>query len=325
MLTEVLVQNSGTFADDDGTDDLTGITDGTIQVVDVDAGETVSLGTEVNNGNDVTNYDRIRLYRRDGDTIVRSPVLDVDDLVVTNLAYQAPQEQQRTLTIPSGPAGGDSWTIKIVNAEDGHTPLDTFRSYEVEVDDNEAAGDIVNKFAEAIAQREDSINGYEGSSVTPVVSSYSGSVSGIDVDGGLNADELRLEANDDGTDGDLQDIFYVAAQDFDPTIADTQDPRTGTGTYEQVLSLEESLDAYRGRYVEEDGLLGNLADLPTYAQSGGNYRILNFQYGGNNDRAINKSIDRQEVLVAAESAVSFTDTDASGTDDYIEFFNPVIV
>lgn len=317
MINEVFVQNTGTAFEDDGTTDLTGIPDLSVQLVnlgrDVDGGyaygETIDTSAEVVAGRTIEDYDTVQLVFRDGDTeaeVFKSAPLDVATLEVSDVAYAAPAEQVTEVEIPSGPTGGDFWTIKITNLESGAQPFD-YRSYEVEVEDGEAAADIVQKFVDAINNREDSINDFEGSSVTAAVNSGDSTI-------------LDLTANDVG------DIFDVATQEFDAVSIDTTtNPTIGQGTYEQVLDYEERTRGTLGRYVQPNNILGALEQPTLYADTSGEYDLLNISAENDYDKGMNKSIQRLVYMVALESAVVGNATVTNTDEDYIEFLAPKIV
>lgn len=134
--------------------------------------------------------------------------------------------------------------------------------------------------------------------------------------------ELRLEAKEVG------DIFDVATQEFDPVNINTATtPTTGVGTYEQVSEHERKTRGNLGRYVQSTNILGSLEEPKTYAKTDGNYDLLNVTAKGDYDRSMLKDNDRNQYVIALESAVvaNATDTDSNSVEDYIDWFSPKII
>jgi len=295
----IYVQNNGNFSED-GSSDLTTGPDKTAHLVnagpattaDTDVGDAIDIAAENTNTNDITTFDNVRLAFRDGDFLDQSPVIPVSDLVVSDLTYTAPSQQQTDVDIPAASADG-FWSIKIVNVESGNQPFE-YRTFEVEVSNGDSATTIAQAFADAINEAEDQINDYEGASVTA----------------NNNAGVLELTADDVG------DIFKVATQGFEAnSITTVTDPTEGVGTPEQVQRYEADDDGTLGRYVESTNLLGSLPEPPTYVQSGGQYDLLTFTFDGDSEKAVNKSIARQTYVVALESAVI---TNSTGFDTFLD-------
>jgi len=229
---------------------------------------------------------------------------------VSILDYLTPQQQQTDVGVPSGPTGGDTWAIKVTAEESGTQPFPR-RTFEVQVDDGEAAADIVTKFADAINTFPTQIN---------------------------DENEPTISANDNGstleiTADDVGDIFDVATRGFDAnSITVVTNPTEGVGTPEQVSEREGEDDGTVGRYVQSTNLLGSLDGPATYTDPNGEYRLHTFSFDGDSEKAVNKSIARQSYIVALESAVLPNQTEsATGAatddtiDDYAEFLAPLIV
>lgn len=309
----IFVQNSATngnaFEDAGNTADS--IPDKTVQLVDVSTSETVDTSAQVGSSNDITDFDEVRLAFRDstiGDNGLAelSPVIPVSELRVTDLSYVAPIKQQTDVTMPSSPATTEMWTLKITNLEQGHQPFPR-RSYEVEVKSGDSSSDIATKFADAINNAEDQINDFNGASVS------------------ANANNAVLELTGD----DVGDIFDVATRNFEAdSITEVNGSNLGVGTYEQVSKYEQDDRGTLGNYVQSTNLLGSLPDDPEYADSSGEYDLLTFEFPGDSNQAVNKSIDPQYYVVALESSVVSAATEANGDasiDDFREFFDPVTV
>jgi len=311
----VYTQNAGT-AFEDTSSDLTTVPNRTVQLINAGRstvgnaapGDAIDTSEEVvTNGNDITAFDEVRLFFRDADIrdglIDQSPVIPVSELVMSDLTYTAPAQQQTDVDIPAASADG-FWSIKIVNVESGNQPFE-YRTFEVEVSNGDSASTVAQAFADAINEAEDQINDYEGASVTA----------------NNNAGVLELTADDVG------DIFKVATQGFEAnSITTVTDPTEGVGTPEQVQRYEADDDGTLGRYVESTNLLGSIEGPATYADPSGQYDLLTFTFDGDSEKAVNKSIARQTYIVALESAVIGNATDAGGATgpDFAEFFAPVI-
>jgi hypothetical protein len=316
----IFVQNSGTAFEDDGIDDLTTITDQSVQLVNRGdntpssgsaPGETIDVSADVGNSLDVTSYDEVALVFRDstaGDSglVETSPQIPTAELEMSYLAHADPSQQTVEVEMPSSPAVDDMWTIKITNLEQGHQPFPR-RSYEVAALASDSSQDIAQKFADQINNAEDSINDWEGASVTASAS------------GGT----LTLTADDVG------DIFDVATRNFDASsINTTSRPDDGVGTPAQIREFERKDNGTLGRYVQSTNLLGSLPGPEEYVQSNGEYNLLTFQFPGDSEQAVNKTIARQHYVVALEAAVVGNATESAGdggTDDFEEFFDPVII
>lgn len=315
----IYVQNTGT-AFEDNSSDLTTVPSKTVQLVNAgdtdpggsdpagaDPGQTIDTSADVGAGLDISDYDAVRLLFRDADIldglIDQSPVIPVSELSVSDLAYAAPAIQQTDVEVPSGPSGGAFWTLKITNLESGNQPFQR-RSFEVEVGDNESASDIAQKFADAINEAEDSINDWEGASVTA----------------NANSAVVEITAKEAG------DIFDVATRNFDEVSNSTvTQPTPGVGTPDQVARREADDDGTLGRYVESTNLLGSIEGPATYTDPAGQYDLLTFTFDGDSEKAVNKSIARQTYMVALESAVvANATTGGNSTNDYIDFLSPVI-
>jgi hypothetical protein len=294
MFKRIYVQNSGT-AFGDSSSDLTTVPDLSVQLVDVATGEALDLSAEEGNSNNITTYDNVRLLFRDGDYVDQSPVIPTADLEITDFDYDAPQQQEVEVTVPSGPVGGDSWALKVTMVDSGNQPYPR-RSYEIQVDDGESASSIATKFANAINNAiQSEINDYNEPSVSASASS----------------DVVTITADEVG------DIFDVATIDFDASgITTTENPTDGVGTPQQVDRYESDDDGTVGRYVQSTNLLGSLDGPATYVDSAGEYDLLTFTFPGDSEKAVNKSIADQTYIVALESAV---------TKDYSSFFDPRIV
>jgi hypothetical protein len=315
MFKRIYVQNSGTAFEDDGVNlnNYTSITDQSVQVIDADAEPeaTIDVSADYNgSSNFVTDYDHIRLVFRDGEDVDVSPVIDVSSLEVSDLTYAAPQQQEVEVEVPSGPVGGGTWGIKVTALESGAQPYPR-RTYEVEVDDSEAAGDIATKFADAINNAPTSqINDYNEPSVE---ASASGAV-------------VTITATEVG------DIFDVAVQDFTPVdISTTTNPTDGVGTPEQVAEYEHRDDGTLGRYVESTNILGSLPGPATYASDSGEYDLLTFTFDGDAEKAVNKSMERQTYIVALEqsgpgrAANDATDADGNSAADFRDWLEPAMI
>jgi len=306
----IFVQNTGTAFEDGGTSDFNNLPDQTVQLIDTVAGESINTSAEVGSNNDITDFSRVQLAFRDSTIadnglVELSPVIPVGELEMTNLSHANPQQQQVTVTIPSTGAVDKMLTVKITDLEQGHQPFNR-RSYQVEAKSSDTDAEVAQKFADAINEAEDQINGFEGASV-------SASTSGAD---------LILTANQVG------DIFDVATRNFDPSITTNTNPTDGVGTYEQVSKYEQNDRGTLGNYVQSTNLLGSLPEDPEYAHPSGEYDLLTFSFPGDSEKAVNKSIDSQHYIVALEAAVLGNATESSGdagTDDFVEFFDPVIV
>lgn len=309
-MTDVFVQNTGTAFEDGGTTDFTGIPDLSVQLVNAGKdvtngsayGETIDTATDVNtNSLTVADYDKIQLVFRDSNTdaeVFKSPVLEVDTLEVSDLLYTPSQVQVTEVEMPAAPTGGETFTLKITNLESGAQPFE-YRSYEIEAEDGDSAANVVTKFVAAINSREDSINDFEGSSVTAAVN---------------NGDSTKLDL----TANDVGDVFDVATQNFDPVSVSTTNPTMGVGTYEQVLRAEENTRGTLGRYVQSTNILGSLPEPPTYADPANNYDLLNITAENDYDQSMNKSVQRITYLVALEES-------SVATSNYTDFLDPKIV
>jgi len=278
------VQNKGAAFRDSGTSDLislaNGATDKTVQLVDLSTGQTIDTST-----GSVTDYNEVQLVFADSSTeakIFTSIPLDTSSLEVVETPYSAPQPQKTDIELPDGPTGGGTFGIKVVNEESGQQPYE-YRYFEVEVEDGEAAGDIVDKFVNLIESQADGINGYQGSSVTA----------------SKDTTELELTAKENG------DIFSVAYQGFDPVNVDlAQTPSLGQGTYEYVKRAEEVNRASSGRYAQQSQLLGTQPEFPTYADPNNQYDLLTFTVDGDYEKAINKSNQKIQYVVALKTGLS---------------------
>jgi len=310
----VYTQNTGT-AFEDASSDLTTVPDKTVQLVNAGRstvgnaapGDAIDVATEFeSNSNTISDFDEVRLLFRDADIrdglIDQSPIVPVSELVMSDLTYTAPQQQQTDVDIPAASVD-DFWAIKIVNVESGNQPFE-YRTFEVEVSNGDSASTIAQAFADAINNAEDQINDYEGASVTA----------------NNNAGVLELTADDVG------DIFNVATSGFEAnSISTVTNPTEGVGTPEQVQRYEADDDGTLGRYVESTNLLGSIEGPATYADPSGQYDLLTFTFDGDSEKAVNKSIARQTYVVALESAViGNATTGADAAINFAEFFAPVI-
>lgn len=315
----IFVQNSGT-AFEENVSDLTSFTDQTVQVINAGPteptngaaeGETINTSADVGNSLDVTDYDNIRLAFRDSTveaSLDQSPLIPTSDLEVSLLSYAAPQQQVSEVQLPTTATVDETWRVKVTNEESGNQPFPR-RSFEVTAEASDSTENVVDKFVSTINNAPDSaINDFNPVTVT---ASKSGT------------DTLVLTADGIG------DIFDVATDGFEEvSLSVTTNPTDGVGTYEQVSKYEEDDRGTSGRYVQNTNLLGSLPEPPAYADPNGQYTLHTFQFPGDSEKAVNKSIARMHYIVALESAVMANQTEANSdanTDDYVEFFNPVVV
>lgn len=419
----IFVQNSNT-AFEQNVSNYNDINDLTVQVANVgdaepssgaSTGETIDTSADLGSGLDVTDYDEVQLVFRDASNSIVdvSPPIPVSDLEASWLLYFYPSQQVTNVNFPSSPASDDRWTVKVTDLEKGHQPFPR-RSYEVLVESGFTNEQIVEAFVDAINNREDQINNYQGASVLAGVTygtdahvalgtpstgddfnltvestQYTTAVVGGDelqtfydfynehadtilqnhgvdirVDVGGNSDLFIYQAEGYGLDlsfgndidasitggngtsiasttdasgteelrlqgENVGDIFDVATRNFEEDSITTQfTPNDGVGTYEQVSSYEEKDRGTSGRYVQSTNVLGSLPAPPSYANQNGRYDLFTFQFPGDSDKGVNKTIDRQHYIVALEQAVmnnASTSNGTSGVEDFTEFFNPVII
>jgi len=116
---------------------------------------------------------------------------------------------------------------------------------------------------------------------------------------------LVLEAKEYGQ---FFEVGYVG--DWDPTITQTASYAEGTGTYDQVLEMEKSVFGFRGRYVQDDGILGRQDDPTTFADKSTNYDLIILRQKTDNDRAINKQSELQDIVLALATGIDKTDVNS---------------
>lgn len=203
MLSQVFVQNDGEIGGSGGNGafgDPSAVTDGVIAFFD-EAGNSIDLSS-----NSISDYSKLQIVR--GETYPRiSSLLDGSKITVNELAYAAPAKQVATVDI--GTISQDDYlTIRTDNREQGYEPRDR-RSYEIEALSGDSEADLIDKFVDAINSREDSINGYEGSSVyagtdqtvTVEIDTFNGgdtetvTIDGTDYTETLDTDEATTHAN----------------------------------------------------------------------------------------------------------------------------------
>jgi len=417
--TRVLVQNDGTPFEQN-VSNLNDVNDLTVQLRNAGdtqptngaaVGDTIDTSADLGNSLDITDYDAVQLVFRDqsNSLVETSPVIPTGDLEISQLAYTRPSQQVTTVDFPSAPASDDFWTVKITDLEQGHQPFNR-RSYEVEVLSSFSNEQIVEAFVDAINDREDQINDFQGASVyagveygTNASVSLSGlangdtfdltiegttysteevntdeeetfrefvfehgdtildqhgvafrvdengnsdltiyQVEGYDLtltdagtldaavtgtgsatltDASMSSEVLRLTAIDTG------DIFDVATRNFNADSVTTRfSPNDGVGTPAQISDYEREDRGTLGNYVQSTNLLGSLPTDPEYGQSSARYDLFTFQFPGDAEKAVNKTVERIHYIVALERTALNNATESNGTagvDDFTEFFDPV--
>jgi hypothetical protein len=281
-LNAVYTQNAGNVGGASGNGDFDSPADvpaGTIAFFPADGGSSISINDTTDNKFEDQGEIQIVLGTPDGPRITN--IIDAGDVTVSSLAHAAPAKQVTNVT-PETVSEDQYITLKTTNLERGYEPYKR-RSFTVEAEASDTVGDIVDKLVTAINNREDGLAGYEGSTVTAA----------------NNADVLQLTADEFG------EIFDVGV-DFEATVNAATAPTEGTGTGEQVRSMEERVTAFYGRYNEEDPILGSLDDVDIYAVESNNYDLITIRQETDYDRAINKSARFQDVVLALEEGLDKT-------------------
>jgi len=80
----------------------------------------------------------------------------------------------------------------------------------------------------------------------------------------------------------------------------------GSGSSDQIIQLEKNAKGTFGRYFEETGILGSLADPPVNAVAGTNYDMYTILHENSMDLAVNRSFEKQEIILAFATGVAGT-------------------
>ena len=295
MLTQVLVHNQTTAKSafpggDNAITDLSDLGDGQVAIWDPEEETTVLYDS-------YTDSDVVQLVQgTPGDRPIFSTTFDTDKSKVFQLDYREALNQITELDFTGTTIDFDGEvTIKVTDLTKGNLPEEK-NTYSTVVSSGEAIEDVLQRIVDDINSRTPNINGDYGGTVVEATDPVAG-------------DTLVLTSLDASTIFDVAVSTTDFESTFDPSLTytktETQSPQTPTGEGSQVLQHEESVRGMKGRHEVEDGILGKLDDVTTYADENSTYDIYNFTFDGNLD--IVKSAHRPQVLVAVDTDATLDD------------------
>lgn len=296
MLTQVLVHNQ-TGAESafpggaNAITDLSNLDDGQVAIWDPEQETTVTFDS-------YTDSDVVQLVQgTSGDRPIFSTTFETDKSKVFQLDYR---EALNQITEVDFSANGNidfngEVTVKVTDLTEGNLPEER-NTYSTVVSDGDEIGDVLQDIADQINSATPNINGDYGGTVVEATDPVAG-------------DTLVLTSLDASTIFDVGVSATDFESTFDPSLSytetETESPQTPTGEGSQVLQHEESVRGMKGRHEVEDGILGELDDVTTYADESSTYNIYNFTFDANLD--IVKSAHRPQVLVAVDADATVDD------------------
>lgn len=129
-------------------------------------------------------------------------------------------------------------------------------------------------------------------------------------------EHLRLEVKEVG---DVISLSYPYS--WEPTsVTEDTSYRNGSGEGEEVGELERQVwGTMHTRYIEGNGILGRLDDPPRFSEDGNQYHYIIIRSDAGLDPAITKSYQNQDILLALENDLTFTDINSFFANQGVSF------
>lgn len=296
MSRSIFIQNTaGLAASAPATNNPDDVADGKVVLLGIDGEGAVGL----DDGAGVA-PDRFMVVRgvSNGNARRSHIIKKADILDVTFEGYAAPTAQVTTITPTAGSTAAGRATLKITRIDQGFEQYPR-ATYEIEVASGDTPTQIVTKLKNAITAAKSVASPVNG--ITKHVVTASGTATLV-----LTA----IEIEDEGLQGTprKEQVSFATGLDGEATggwtIASTTAPTRGSGTYDQVNEYEQKSFGNFGFYYTE-----HYPQRPEgHALAGTEYDLVTLRVKNDADRAVNRSFEEHEVVIAVLAGELTPDT-----------------
>lgn len=244
--------------------------------------------------------DRFHIVRgTTGEPARRSSIINKEDIKrVTFEEFRAAQPQITTVTPTAGSVASGTAGLKITRLDQGFEQYPR-TNYEIQVADSDTATDICNKLRDAIDAAKANASTVNNTLRHVVEASGTATLVLTAIDPGLHSTgTAKREWISFST-----QLYGEAVDGW--TIASTQSPDPGSGTYEQVFVYENQSFGNYSFYYTETPYAGRPSQ---HAQAGIEYDLVTLEVKTNASPEINKSFELHQHTIAVHEGELDEDT-----------------